>query len=50
MLKILGLFYNNNRDIKKGKRSKQSIDLQSFPNLENAVPIPTPTTLKTGNP
>ena len=41
---MLGLFYNNN-----GEGSGQPINLQSFPNLEDAVPDPTPVTSKTDN-
>jgi len=47
---MLGPFYNNNRDIKKGKKSKQPIDLQSFPNPGDAVPTLTPAILRTSNP
>ena len=41
---MLGLFYNND-----GKKSRQPINLQSFPNLKDAVLDPTPTTSKTNN-
>ena len=41
---MLGLFYNNS-----GEGSRQPIDLQSFPNLEDAVLDPTPITSKTDN-
>ena len=41
---MLGLFYNNS-----GEGSRQPVDLQSFPNLEDAVLDPTPITSKTNN-
>ena len=41
---MLGLFYNNS-----GEGSRQPINLQSFPNLEDAVPDPTSITSKTDN-
>ena len=41
---MLGLFYNNS-----GEGSGQPINLQSFPNLEDAVLDLTPTTSKTNN-
>jgi len=47
---MLGLFYNDNRDVKKGEGSKQPIDLRSFPDLGDAVITPTPIILKTGDP
>jgi len=37
MLEILGLFYNNNKSIKKGEGSRQPISLQSFPNLRQII-------------
>ena len=49
MLEILGPFYNNNGDIKKGEGSKQFIDLRSFPDLEDIVLTPTLIILKIGN-
>ena len=44
ILGMLGPFYNNS-----GEGSRQPINLQSFPNLEDAVPDPTPTTSRTDN-
>ena len=44
ILGMLGLFYNDSRE-----GSRQPIDLRSFPNLEDAVLDPTPTTSKTNN-
>ena len=44
ILGILGPFYNNS-----GEGSRQPINLQSFPNLEDAVLDPTPTTSKANN-
>ena len=41
---MLGLFYNNS-----GEEGGQPINLQSFPNLEDAVLDPTPATSKTNN-
>ena len=41
---ILGLFYNNS-----GEESRQPINLQSFPNLEDMVLDPTPITPRTNN-
>ena len=41
---MLGLFYNNSRE-----GSRQPINLQSFPNLEDAVLDPTSTTSRTNN-
>ena len=41
---ILGLFYNNS-----GEKSRQPINLRSFPNLEDAVLDLTPITSKTNN-
>ena len=41
---MLGLFYNNS-----GEGSRQSINLQSFPNLEDAVLDLTPITSRTNN-
>ena len=41
---MLGLFYNNSKE-----GSRQPIDLQSFPNPEDAVLDPTPTTSRTDN-
>ena len=41
---MLGLFYNNS-----GEGSRQPINLQSFPNLEDAVLNLTPATSKTNN-
>ena len=41
---MLGLFYNNS-----GEGSRQPIDLQSFPNLEDAVLDLTPATSKADN-
>jgi hypothetical protein len=41
---MLGLFYNNSKE-----GSRQSINLQSFPNLEDAVLDLTPTTSRTDN-
>ena len=41
---MLGPFYNNS-----GEGSRQPIDLQSFPNLEDAVLDPTPIMSKTNN-
>ena len=47
---ILKPFYNNNKDIKKGKGSKQPINLRSLPNPKDAVPTLSPIILKIGNP
>jgi len=47
---MLGLFYNNNRDIKQGEGSKQPINLRNFPNPGDTVLTLTPVTLKTNNP
>ena len=44
ILGILGLFYNNS-----GEGSRQPINLQSFPNLEDAVLDPTPIASRTDN-
>ena len=41
---MLGLFYNNS-----GEGSRQPVDLQSFPNLEDAVPDLTPIASRTNN-
>ena len=41
---MLGPFYNNS-----GEGSRQPINLQSFPNLEDIVLDPTPATSKTNN-
>ena len=41
---MLGPFYNDS-----GEGSRQPIDLQSFPDLEDAVPDPTPTASRTNN-
>ena len=41
---MLGLFYNNS-----GEGSRQPINLQSFPNLEDAVLDLTPVTSKANN-
>jgi hypothetical protein len=41
---MLGLFYNNSEE-----ESRQPINLQSFPNLEDTVLDPTPTTSRTNN-
>jgi hypothetical protein len=44
ILGILGLFYNDSEE-----GSRQPINLRSFPNLEDAVLDPTPTTSRTNN-
>ena len=44
ILKILGPFYKESRE-----GSRQLINLQSFPDLEDAVPDPTPTASRTNN-
>jgi hypothetical protein len=44
ILGMLGLFYNNSEE-----GSRQPVDLRSFPNLEDAVLDPTPTTARTNN-
>ena len=44
ILGMLGLFYNNS-----GEGSRQPINLQSFPNLEDAVLDLTPTASRTNN-
>ena len=41
---MLGLFYNDG-----GEGNRQPINLQSFPNLEDAVLDPTPTISRTNN-
>ena len=41
---MLGLFYNNSEE-----KSRQPVNLQSFPNLEDAVLNPTPIMSKTNN-
>jgi len=50
MLGILWLFYDNNRDVKKGEGSKQLINLWSFPDLRDVVLTLTPVILRTSNP
>ena len=50
MWEILRLFYNNNGDIKKRERSKEPIDLWSFPDLGDAILTLTPIILRTSNP
>jgi len=37
MLGILGLFYNNNKSVKKGEGSRQPVDLRSFFNLKHVI-------------
>ena len=49
MLGMLGLFYNNNKNIKKGKGNKQFINLQSFFNLKDTALNLIFTILKTNN-
>jgi len=44
ILGMLGPFYNDSRE-----GSRQPINLQSFPNLEDAVPDLTSTTSRTNN-
>ena len=41
LLEMLGLFYNNNKGIKKGEESKQPIEPWSSPKLRHAILTPT---------
>ena len=47
---MLGPFYNNSGDVRKGEGSKQPTNLRSFPNLGDLVLTTTPVTLGTNNP
>ena len=37
LLGILGLFYNNNKGIKKGEESKQPVELRNFFKLGHTI-------------
>jgi len=50
LLEILGLFYNNSKGVKKEKENKQSIELQSSPELRHTILTLTPVILETNNP
>jgi len=49
LLGILGPFYNNSKDAKRGEESKQPIKPRVSPKLGDAIPTPTPITLGTDN-
>jgi len=49
LLRILGLFYNDTKDTKKGEESKQPIKLRSFFKLRHIILTLTPAILRIDN-
>ena len=49
LLGILGPFYNNSKDARKGEGSKQPVKLRSSLKLGDAILVLTPTTLGANN-